>query len=314
MSETSIASLALIVRRDGKILLVEHETGPFDGEWTFPVLQVPAHLTAEETLEAIFSETLSVDVVEYEFFDTLYLSDKLGDRFVGNIFTCNNWNGEIQFDKTRYSDAGWVTPGNELGEIQLNESIRAWISGAIMDSREGLGTRAVTVDSIIQEMATSRRILLEAFNDLPVHVRYDSESADNLSPVQRLICLVDHEHYLLSEFTKILSGSETIWRPFNENQWQDMRDFGGVVGKREDDLLVQNTLTDVRNKVETLLTDHRETASTVWAVDTTGIPINLIDLLSEFILCEKKIAKGFIRSGPQSELSEHTTSERNRKD
>ena len=163
MSETSIASLALIVRRDGKILLVEHETGPFDGEWTFPVLQVPAHLTAEETLEAIFSETLSVDVVEYEFFDTLYLSDKLGDRFVGNIFTCNNWNGEIQFDKTRYSDAGWVTPGNELGEIQLNESIRAWISGAIMDSREGLGTRAVTVDSIIQEMAKQTNFFFVLF-------------------------------------------------------------------------------------------------------------------------------------------------------
>jgi len=313
MSETSIASLALIVRRDGKILLVEHKMGPFGGEWTLPVLQVPAHLTAEETLEAIFSETLSVDVTQYEFFDTLYLNDKSGDRFVGNIFTCNDWRGEIQFDKARYSDAGWVTPGNEPREIQLNESIRAWINGAIMDSCEDMGTRAHSVDSMIREMATSRRALLDAFNDLPVHVRYDSESAGKLSPVQRLICLADQEYYLLSQFTKLLSGSETIWRPFNENQWRDIRNFSEVVGTRENDLSVLNTLVDIRNKVEILLSDHEETISTVWAVDTTGIPINLFDLLGEFILNEKKIAKSFRIFNSQSERTQHTTSEHNGK-
>ena len=309
MSETGLASLALIVRSDGKILLVEHKMGPFDGEWTLPILQVPVHLTAEETLEAIFSETLSVDVAQYEFFDTLSLNDKSGDRFVGNIFTCNNWNGEIQFDKARYSDAGWVTPGNEPREIQLNESIRAWINGAIMDSCEDMGTRAHSVDSMIREMATSRRALLDAFNDLPVHVRYDSESAENLSPVQKLICLADQEYYLLSQFTKLLSGSETIWRPFNENQWRDIRDFSEVVGTRENDLSVLNTLVDIRNKVEILLSDHEETISTVWAVGTTGIPINLFDLLGEFILNEKKIATSFKIFNSQSELTQHTTSE-----
>ena len=312
MSETSIASLALIVRSDGKILLVEHKMGPFDGEWTLPVLQVPAHLTAEETLEAIFSETLSVDVAQYEFFDTLYLNDKSGDRFVGNIFTCNDWSGEIHFDKARYSDAGWVTPGNEPREIQLNESIRVWINGAIMDSCEDIGTRAYSVDSMIREMATSRRALLEAFNDLPVHVRYDSESGETLSPVQRLICLADQEYYLLSQFTKFLSGLETIWKPFNENQWRDMRDFSEVVGARENDLLVLNTLVDIRNKVETLLSDHQETISTVWAVDTTGIPINLIDLLGEFILSEKEVATSFKIFGSQSEPTEQITPEHNR--
>ena len=313
MSETGIASLALIVRSDGKILLVEHKMGPFDGEWTLPVLQVPAHLTAEETLEAIFSETLSVDVTQYEFFDTLYLNDKSGDRFVGNIFTCNNWSGEIQFDKARYSDAGWVTPGNEPREIQLNESIRAWINGAIMDSCEDMGTRAHSVDSMIREMATSRRALLDAFNDLPVHVRYDSESAENLSPVQKLICLADQEYYLLSQFTKFLSGLETIWKPFNENQWRDIRNFSEVVGTRENDLSVLNTLVDIRNKVEILLSDHEETISTVWAVGTTGIPINLFDLLGEFILNEKKIATSFRIFNSQSELTQHTTSEHNGK-
>ena len=313
MSETGIASLALIVRSDGKILLVEHKTGPFDGEWTLPVLQVPAHLTAEETLEAIFSETLSVDVAQYEFFDTLYLNDKSGDRFVGNIFTCNDWSGEIHFDKARYSDAGWVTPGNEPREIQLNESIRVWINGAITDSCEDMGTRAHSVDSMIREMATSRRALLDAFNDLPVHVRYDSESAENLSPVQKLICLADQEYYLLSQFTKFLSGLETIWKPFNENQWRDMRDFSEVVGTRENDLSVLNTLVDIRNKVEILLSDHEETISTVWAVGTTGIPINLFDLLGEFILNEKKIATSFRIFNSQSELTQHTTSEHNGK-
>ena len=313
MSETGIASLALIVRSDGKILLVEHKMGPFGGEWTLPVLQVPAHLTAEETLEAIFSETLSVDVTQYEFFDTLYLNDKSGDRFVGNIFTCNDWRGEIQFDKARYSDAGWVTPGDEPREIQLNESIRAWINGAIMDSCEDMGTRAHSVDSMIREMAASRSALLDAFNDLPVHVRYDSESAENLSPVQKLICLADQEYYLLSQFTKLLSGSETIWRPFNENQWRDIRDFSEVVGTRENDLSVLNTLVDIRNKVEILLSDHEETISTVWAVGTTGIPINLFDLLGEFILNEKKIATSFRIFNSQSELTQHTTSEHNGK-
>ena len=287
--------------------------GPFGGEWTLPVLQVPAHLTAEETLEAIFSETLSVDVTQYEFFDTLYLNDKTGDRLVGNIFTCNDWRGEIQFDKARYSDAGWVTPGDEPREIQLNESIRAWINGAIMDSCEDMGTRAHSVDSMIREMAASRSALLDAFNALPVHVRYDSESAENLSQVQKLICLADQEYYLLSQFTKLLSGSETIWRPFNENQWQDMRDFSEVVGTRENDLLVLNTLVDIRNKVETLLSDHEETISTVWAVGTTGIPINLFDLLGEFILNEKKIATSFRIFNSQSELTQHTTSEHNGK-
>ncbi len=313
MSETGIASIALIVRSDGKILLVEHKMGPFDGEWTLPVLQVPAHLTAEETLEAIFSETLSVDVTQYEFFDTLYLNDKTGDRLVGNIFTCNDWSGEIQFDKARYSDAGWVTPGDEPREIQLNESIRAWINGAIMDSCEDMGTRAHSVDSMIREMAASRSALLDAFNDLPVHVRYDSESAENLSPVQKLICLADQEYYLLSQFTKLLSGSEAIWRPFNENQWRDMRDFSEVAGTRENDLSVLNTLADIRNKVETLLSDHEETISTVWAVGMTGIPINLFDLLGEFILSEKKIATSFKIFNSQSELTQHTTSEHNRK-
>ncbi len=313
MSETGIASIALIVRSDGKILLVEHKMGPFDGEWTLPVLQVPAHLTAEETLEAIFSETLSVDVTQYEFFDTLYLNDKTGDRLVGNIFTCNDWSGEIQFDKARYSDAGWVTPGDEPREIQLNESIRAWINGAIMDSCEDMGTRAHSVDSMLREMATSRSALLDAFNDLPVHVRYESESAENLSPVQKLICLADQEYYLLSQFTKLLSGSEAIWRPFNENQWRDMRDFSEVVGTRENDLSVLNTLADIRNKVETLLSDHEETISTVWAVGMTGIPINLFDLLGEFILSEKKIATSFKIFNSQSELTQHTTSEHNRK-
>ena len=287
--------------------------GPFDGEWTLPVLQVPAHLTAEETLEAIFSETLSVDVTQYEFFDTLYLNDKSGDRFVGNIFTCNDWRGEIQFDKARYSDAGWVTPGNEPREIQLNESIRAWINGAIMDSCEDMGTRAHSVDSMIREMATSRRALLDAFNDLPVHVRYDSESAENLSPVQKLICLADQEYYLLSQFTKLLSGSETIWRPFNENQWRDIRDFSEVVGTRENDLSVLNTLVDIRSKVEILLSDHEETISNVWAVGTTGIQVNLFDLLGEFILNEKKIATSFKIFNSQSELTQHTTSEHNGK-
>ena len=287
--------------------------GPFDGEWTLPVLRVPAHLTAEETLEAIFSETLSVDVTQYEFFDTLYLNDKTGDRLVGNIFTCNDWSGEIQFDKARYSDAGWVTPGDEPREIQLNESIRAWINGAIMDSCEDMGTRAHSVDSMIREMATSRSALLDAFNDLPVHVRYESESAENLSPVQKLICLADQEYYLLSQFTKLLSGSETIWRPFNENQWRDIRDFSEVVGTRENDLSVLNTLVDIRNKVEILLSDHEETISTVWAVGTTGIPINLFDLLGEFILSEKKIATSFKIFNSQSELTQHTTSEHNRK-
>ena len=287
--------------------------GPFDGEWTLPVLQVPAHLTAEETLEAIFSETLSVDVAQYEFFDTLYLNDKSGDRFVGNIFTCNDWSGEIHFDKARYSDAGWVTPGNEPREIQLNESIRVWINGAIMDSCEDIGTRAYSVDSMVREMATSRRALLEAFNDLPVHVRYDSESGETFSPVQKLICLADQEYYLLSQFTKLLSGSETIWRPFNENQWRDIRNFSEVVGTRENDLSVLNTLVDIRNKVEILLSDHEETISTVWAVGTTGIPINLFDLLGEFILNEKKIATSFKIFNSQSELTQHTTSEHNGK-
>ena len=313
MSDTSIASLALIVRSDGKILLVEHKAGPFYGEWTLPVLQVPEHLTAEQTLEAIFSETLLVDVGEYEFFDTLYLNDKSGDRFVGNIFTCNDWSGEIQFDKARYSDAGWVTPGNEPREIQLNESIRAWINGAVMDSCEDMGTRAHSVDSMIREMATSRRALLDAFNDLPVHVRYDSGSAENLSPVQKLICLADQEYYLLSQFTKLLSGSETIWRPFNENQWRDIRDFSEVVGTRENDLSVLNTLVDIRSKVEILLSDHEETISNVWAVGTTGIPVNLFDLLGEFILNEKKIATSFKIFNSQSELTQHNTSEHNGK-
>ena len=252
-------------------------------------------------------------MTQYEFFDTLYLNDKSGDRFVGNIFTCNDWWGEIQFDKARYSDAGWVTPGNEPREIQLNESIRAWINGAIMDSCEDMGTRAHSVDSMIREMATSRRALLDAFNDLPVHVRYDSESAENLSPVQKLICLADQEYYLLSQFTKLLSGSETIWRPFNENQWRDIRNFSEVVGTRENDLSVLNTLVDIRNKVEILLSDHEETISTVWAVGTTGIPINLFDLLGEFILNEKKIATSFKIFNSQSELTQHTTSEHNRK-
>tara|TARA_Y100001934_G_C12021807_1_gene617159 strand:- start:223 stop:726 length:504 start_codon:yes stop_codon:yes gene_type:complete len=166
---------------------------------------------------------------------------------------------------------------------------------------------------MIREMATSRRALLEAFNDLPVYARYDSESAENLSPVQRLICLADQEYYLFSQFIKLLSGSETIWRPFNENQWRDMRDFSKVVGTRENDLLVLNTLVDIRNKLETLLSDHEETISTVWAVDTTGIPINLIDLLGEFILGEKKIATSFKIFGSQSELTEHTPSAHNRK-
>ena len=93
-----------------------------------------------------------------------------------------------------------------------------------------------------------------------------------------------------------------------------MRDFSEVVGTRENDLLMLNALADVRNKVETLLSDHEETISTVWAVDMTGIPINLIDLLSEFILSEKKIATSFRIFGSQSELTEHTTPEHNRKD
>ncbi len=314
MSGASIASLALIVRSDGKILLVEHQAGPFHGEWTLPILQVPAHSTAEETLEAIFEETLLVGVEQYEFFDTLYLNNMAGDRFVGNIFTCNEWGGEIQFDRARYSDAGWVTPGNEPDEIQLNESIREWISAAIMETRDDIGTRISSIDSIIEEMTTSRSALLGAFNSLPVPARYVSESLDQLSPVQRLICLVDQEHYLLSQFRKILSGEETIWKTFNENQWRDMRDFAEVVGKREDDLLLQNMLTDVRNEVETLLSAHRETVSTVWAVDTTGIPINLIDLLNEFVSYEKRIAKNFMILGSKGELAQHATSEHSRKD
>ncbi|HXH20878.1 MAG TPA: methyltransferase domain-containing protein [Dehalococcoidia bacterium] len=106
----------LLFEEDGEVLLARRtdDGKPFAGQWTLPGDLMPEDESDEETLRRFSREVLGVKVLEEEFVETLYLSDR-GRNFVTNVFRVGRYEGELRFRKGAYEEARWVE-ASDLGD------------------------------------------------------------------------------------------------------------------------------------------------------------------------------------------------------
>ena len=216
--------MALLVREDQKILLVKHERGPFAGEWTMPLILVPDSLTAEESLEVLLTESLSITPGPYEFYDTIYVTGHESERVVVNIFTCIDWVGEPRVVSDVYVDAGWSSPDVIPDDIILNKSIERWLVEAGVKETDQKA-RSLSKEDICVQLIEARGNLLAAFDQVPVKHRFDSPDLEQMCALEILALAVEFEDYLVFTTKKIITDDNFRWEPFNVRQWRRSRNL-----------------------------------------------------------------------------------------
>ncbi len=220
-STPQLASLGVLVRKDGRVLMVRHPSGPFAGRYSMPIIGVADHETAEDALERLLRDMLHVEPGTYEFLDTLYLNGSGGERFIGNAFTCIDWQGELRYTRELFDDAVWLAP-EDPGELALLPEVREFFRTAAQD-QTGVFAPAVAASELLAEITEAREGLLAAFDAVPEALRAEIlDEAEGLSPLDVLACAADVEAYEVAELRRCLSTPTRVWTPFNLAQWGDL--------------------------------------------------------------------------------------------
>lgn len=221
MRGAQLASIAVLVRDDGKLLMVRHPSGPFAGRWSMPLIGVADAETAEDALERLLREMLNVQPGPYQFLDTMYLGGAGGERFIGNVFTCVDWQGEPRFSRQIFDDAVWLLP-SDPGGLELLPEVREFLTTAFDDDSEM--PAAVTYDavSLTSELASAREALLAAYEAVPREQRGEVMEEGGWSPLDVIAHAADVEAYYLAETRRCLDEAGRVWTPFNEAQWSDL--------------------------------------------------------------------------------------------
>ncbi len=228
----AVAAAALLVRDDGRVLLVRHrdDDGAFAGRWSLPMEPVAPQETVEEALERALRDRMHVEPGRYEFAETLYLVGEDGARVVVNAFACRGWAGEPRFGRRHYQDAAWIGASAlsrergggpaGLGDA-LSPELRAWLArelGAPRDGRaDGVPPRSRA--ELLEELAAARAELMAAFEALPGGGR-EPPGGGSWTAVDVLVRAGSAEAYLVAEARRLLELPGHAWRPFNVGQWE----------------------------------------------------------------------------------------------
>jgi|TARA_B110000196_G_scaffold80712_1_gene69461 ADP-ribose pyrophosphatase YjhB (NUDIX family) len=283
MTEQQIlGSMALLVREDQKVLLVKHERGPFAGEWTMPLILVPDSLTAEESLEKLLTDSLSITPGPYEFHDTIYVTGHANERVVVNIFTCIDWVGEPRVVSDVYVDAGWSSPNAIPDDIILNDSVQRWLSEAgVSDTNQQV--RSLSKDDICVQLTESRGNLLAAFDQIPARYRLDSLNLKKMSALEILALATEFEDYFVCSIMKINTEVNFKWEPFNVQQWRRTRELLINTESRDTESSVRELLSSVAISTDSWIDVQDEHVLLSWGNDVSNLPISVFDQLMKVI-------------------------------
>jgi ADP-ribose pyrophosphatase YjhB (NUDIX family) len=283
MTEQQIlGSMALLVREDQKVLLVKHERGPFAGEWTMPLILVPDSLTAEESLEKLLTDSLSITPGPYEFHDTIYVTGHANERVVVNIFTCIDWVGEPRVVSDVYVDAGWSSPNAIPDNIILNDSVQRWLSEAgVSDTNQQV--RSLSKDDICVQLTESRGNLLAAFDQIPARYRLDSLNLKKMSALEILALATEFEDYFVCSIMKINTEVNFNWEPFNVQQWRRTRELLIDTESRDTESSVRELLSTVAISTDSWIDVQDEQVLLSWGNDASNLPISVFDQLMKVI-------------------------------
>lgn len=277
-----IGSMALLVREDQKILLVKHERGPFAGEWTMPLILVPDSLTAEESLEVLLTESLSITPGPYEFYDTIYVTGHESERVVVNIFTCIDWVGEPRVVSDVYVDAGWSSPDVIPDDIILNKSIERWLVEAGVKETDQKA-RSLSKEDICVQLIEARGNLLAAFDQVPVKHRLDSPDLEQMCALEILALAVEFEDYLVFTTKKIITDDNFRWEPFNVRQWRRSRNLLIDTESRDMESSVRELMSNVAISTDSWIKMQDEQVLLSWGNDAGNLPISVFDQLMKVI-------------------------------
>jgi len=277
-----IGSMALLVREDQKILLVKHERGPFAGEWTMPLILVPDSLTAEESLEVLLTESLSITPGPYEFYDTIYVTGHESERVVVNIFTCIDWVGEPRVVSDVYVDAGWSSPDVIPDDIILNKSIERWLVEAGVKETDQKA-RSLSKEDICVQLIEARGNLLAAFDQVPVKHRLDSSDLEQMCALEILALAVEFEDYLVFTTKKIITDDNFRWEPFNVRQWRRSRNLLIDTESRDTESSVRELMSNVAISTDSWIKMQDEQVLLSWGNDAGNLPISVFDQLMKVI-------------------------------
>jgi len=277
-----IGVMALLVREDQKILLVKHERGPFAGEWTMPLILVPDSLTAEESLEVLLTDSLSITPGPYEFYDTIYVTGHENERVVVNIFACIDWVGEPRVGSDVYFDAGWSAPDAIPDDIILNNSIERWIIEAGVSGTDQKA-RSLSKEDICVQLIEARGNLLAAFDQVPMRHRLDSPDLYQMSALGILALAAEFEDYLVFTTKKIITDDNFRWEPFNIQQWHRSRNLLIDTESRDTESTVRELMSSVAISTDSWIKTQDEQALLSWGNDASNLPISVFDQLMKVI-------------------------------
>lgn len=214
-----IAAAALLIREDGRVLLVQHHEShvEFGGHWSIPMHTVREEEVAEEALERLLREVLHVQPGPYEFAETVYVSSAGGANYIVNVFTCVEWGGEPRYADRAYADAAWTHPSSP-GALALQPDVRAFLSQAFEGADISEGSSGTSAEALDDALMSARLELIYAFNS--IEARWRTEPLDDgWSPLDVLAHTASVEAYYLHEALRLLSPGHT-WRAFNSEQWE----------------------------------------------------------------------------------------------
>jgi ADP-ribose pyrophosphatase YjhB (NUDIX family) len=214
-----IAAAALLLREDGRVLLVQHhEThAEFAGHWSLPMHVVREEEVAEESLERLLREVLHVEPGPYEFAETVYVTGDQGAGYIVNVFTCIDWSGEPRYADRVYADAAWTQP-SAPGPLALQPDMRTFLAQAFDGETDGPGVEGASAETVADALTAARLELLHAYTSIPPRWR-DRALEGSWSPLDTLAHAASVEAYYLDEALRLLNPGHT-WRAFNSDQWE----------------------------------------------------------------------------------------------
>ena len=218
-SKTPLLAAAVALRRqDGKVLLLKHKNlFPFPKKWSFPVTIVSESETAEDAIERVLRDHVHIRAPDITFVDTIYVTGFDDTNFVLNIFFCEHWDGEPQYDPQNYDDAIWYTPGNSDDRYQVISEINTWMASSL-PSEEYSKVDSHTLESLKKLLIDSRNQLLKNFQSFSDELKY-VQLSNGLSPIDTFIHVSDLEIYYVSEIDRIITIPGHSWQNFNGDQW-----------------------------------------------------------------------------------------------
>ncbi|MSP22023.1 MAG: DUF664 domain-containing protein [Dehalococcoidia bacterium] len=215
-----IAAAALLVREDGRVLLVQHhEThAEFAGHWSLPMHEIREEEVAEESLERLLREVLHIEPGPYEFAETVYVTSENGAAYIVNVFTCIDWTGDPRYGDRVYADAAWAQP-SAPGAMSVQPDVRTFLCKAFEgEDEDKAGIEGASAESVGDALTASRLDLMYAYNSIPAQWR-DRALEGGWVPVDVLAHAAAVEAYYLEEALRLMSPGHT-WRAFNSDQWE----------------------------------------------------------------------------------------------